>query len=62
MDRIEHRNGVRAQFRRAVEQAVGVDGGLALVGRDEVVQVVFRIEPIAHRDDEAALDPDRPRR
>ena len=61
LDWIEDRNVVRAVFRRTVERSVGVDGRVALVGRDQIVQVVLVVHPVAQRDDDVALDTLRPR-
>ena len=61
-DRIEHRHEVGALLRRAVDRAVGVDGRVALVGRDLVVQVVLRRRPVPHADHDVALDALRPLR
>ena len=44
--RIEHRNAIGAFFGRAVDRAVRVDGGFALVGRDLVVQIGGRAAPV----------------
>ncbi len=60
--RIEHRQVVGGVFGRAVERAVGVDGRIALVGRDQVVQIFFGAAPIPFRDHDIALDALRPRR
>ena len=47
-DRIEHRQVVGAQLERAIHRPVGVDGRIAPVGRDHVVQVGLRIRPVPH--------------
>ena len=54
--------GIGAHLERAVDQAVGVDRGIAPVGRDLVVQVGLRVGPVPQRDDDVALDALRPRR
>ena len=61
-DRVEDREEIRALLGRAVDRAVGVDRGIALVGRDLVVQVVLGPGPVPQRDDDVALDALRPRR
>ena len=60
--RIEHRQIVAAFLGRSIDQAVRVDGRIALVGRDLVMQIGFRIGPVPLRDDDIALDALRPRR
>ena len=62
LHRIEHRQHVGALLGRAVELAVGVYGGISLVGGDLVVQVRARLAPVPERDDDAALRALRPRR
>ena len=62
IDRIEHRDEVGGVLDRAVDQAVGVERRLALVGRGDVVQVVLGIGEIPLRDDDVALAALRPRR
>ena len=62
IDRIEHRNEVGAVLDRAVDQAVGVERRLALVGRGDVVQVVLGIGKIPLGDDDVALAALRARR
>jgi hypothetical protein len=59
--RIEHGEEVRALLGRAVELTVGVDSGLALVGRDLVMQIGLGAGPVPDRDDDVALDTLRPR-
>ena len=49
-------------FRRAVQQAVGIDRRVALVGRDQVVKILLLVAPIPGRHHDIALDPLRPRR
>ena len=59
---IEHRQIVAALFGRSVDQAVGVDAWVALVGGDFVVQISFGIGPVPLRDHDIALHALRPRR
>ena len=47
---------VGASLRRAVDLAVGIDGRIAPVGRDLVVQIHLRAAPVPHRHDDVALD------
>ena len=54
--RIQHRQVVGAQLERAVDRAVGVERGVAAIGRDLVVQVRLRIGPVPFGDDHVALD------
>ncbi len=60
--RIKHRDDVGRVLDRAIDQAVGVQCRLALVGRGDVVQVVLGIGKIPLRDDDVALAPLRARR
>ena len=60
--RIEHRHVVRARLERAVDRAVRVDGRIALVGGDLVVEIRLRIGPVPLRHDDVALDALRPAR
>ena len=62
IDRIEDRHEVGAVLGRAVDQAIGVERRLALVGRRDVVQIVLGIGEVPLRDDDVALAPLRPRR
>ena len=62
MHRVEDRLRVARQLGVAIDRAVGVDRGLAPVGRRQIVEIVLGVEPVAHRDDKVALDTDRPRR
>ena len=62
LDRIEDGHEVRAVLRRPEERPVAVDRGIALVARDEVVQVMLLVHPVAQRDDDIALDALRPLR
>ena len=54
---IQHRNEVGALLRRAVDQAAGVQGGVAPVRADFVVEIAFRARPIPKRDHHITLDP-----
>ena len=56
LDRVERRNEIGALFRRAVDQPVGVDMRVALVGRDRVMLVMRRRRPVPQRVDDVALD------
>ena len=60
--RIEDRAVVGRIFRRAVQQAVGVDRRIAPIRRDQVVHVLVGRRPVPGGDDEVALDAGRPRR
>ena len=53
---------VGAVLGRAVQRAVRVDGRVAAVAGDQVVQVVLLVHPVAQRDDDVALDALRPLR
>ena len=59
---IEDRKHVGRVFRRAEELAVGVDGRIAPVRRDQVVEILLLVAPVPGRDDDVALHPLRPRR
>ena len=59
--RIDDRHVVGALFERAVDRSVRVDGRIAFVARDLVVQIHLRIGPVPHRDDDVALSALRPR-
>src|SRR5713226_4305182 len=61
-DRIEHREEIRALLGRPVDLALGVDGGLAPVGRDQVMHVAGGRAPVPQAEDDVALHPLRPRR
>src|SRR2546430_11343691 len=50
------RSVVGAQFERAVDRAVGVERGVAAIGRDLVMQVRLRIGPVPFGNDHVALD------
>ena len=60
--RIDDRPVIAALFQRAVDGTVGVHGGIALVGRDLVVQIDLRIRPVPHRDHDVPLAALRTRR
>ena len=62
VDGIEPRDEVRARFGRSVDQTVRIDGRIAAVGRDLVMQIALRRVPVPQRDDEVALDAGRTRR
>ena len=62
LHRIEHRHHVGRVLGRAEDQAVGVDGRVALVAHRRVMQVGLRVRPVPHRDDGVALDALRPLR
>ena len=57
LHRIEHRQILRAFLGRAIERTVGVDGRIASVGADRIVQIGLRVRPVPQRHDEVALDP-----
>ncbi len=59
--RIEHREIVRTFFGRAVELAIGVDGGFAPVGRDQVMHITGGRTPVPQREHNVALHALRPR-
>src|ERR1700734_3049650 len=56
---IKHRDEIRAFLGRAVDRAVGVDGGITLVRRNRVVEIHLRRTPLPRADDHVALDPFR---
>ena len=60
--RIQDRNVVGRVFGRAVQRAVGVDGRIAPVRRDQVVQIMLLGAPFPGGDDDVALDALGPRR
>ena len=60
--RVEHRKRVAALFGRSVDQAIGVQARIALIGRDFVVQITLRIGPVPLRDHDVPLDALRTRR
>ena len=62
LDRIEDRQHVGAVLRRSEERAVRVDGREAPIARDQIVQVLLLVHPVAQRDDDVALDALRARR
>ena len=53
--RIQHWHVVRAGLQRPEDGSVGVDGGIAPIGGNLVVEVRLRIGPIPRRDDDVAL-------
>ena len=62
LDRIQNRQRVRAVLGRPVERAVRIDRRVPSIARDQVVQVVLLVHPVAQRDDDIALDTLGPRR
>ena len=52
---IDHRQVVVCCFERAVNRAVRIDGGIALVRRNLVVQIRLRVRPVPHRHDDVAF-------
>ncbi len=54
--RIEDRELVGAELRRAVQLAVAVDGRVAAIGAAQVVHVALLGRPVAHGGDDVALD------
>ena len=61
-NRIEHARSIRADFVHAVDQAVRVQGGIAAVGGDFVVEIFLGVAPVPFGDDDVALDALRTRR
>src|SRR5580692_8475625 len=61
MERVEHRKIIGAQFRRAIEQAVAVDGGVPPIGARQIVQIGFAVRPVSYRSDDVAFDAARTR-
>src|SRR5580658_7781972 len=59
MNGIKHRDEIRAFLGRAVDRAVGVDGGITLVRRNRVVEIHLGRTPLPRADDHVALDPFR---
>ena len=59
---IEHRQMIAGIFRRAVERPVRIDRGIALVGRNQIVEILLLVAPIPGRHDNVAFDALRPRR
>ncbi len=53
---VQDRNLVRAVPRRSEQRAVHVHRRVPLVARDEIVQVVLLVHPVAERDDDVPLD------
>ena len=62
LDRIEDRHVVAGVLALPVQRPVAVDGRIAPVGRDQIVQILLGVVPVAQRDDDVALDALRPRR
>src|SRR5215467_4360554 len=60
--RIEDREVIRAKLRSSIDPAVGIDGGIPLVGRDLVMEICFRVGPIPLGDNDVPLDTLRPGR
>jgi hypothetical protein len=60
--RIEDRHLVARVLGRAIERSVGVDGGIAPVRGDEIVDELLLGPPLPGRDDDVALDAGRPLR
>ena len=62
LHRIEDRHVVAGMLALPVQRPVGVDGRIAPVAGDQVVQILLVVVPVAQRDDDVALDALRPRR
>ena len=62
LHRIDDRHEIGAELGRPVDQAVGVDGRIAPIGRDLVMQIRLGCRPVPQRDDDVAFDALRPRR
>ena len=62
LDRVEDRHVVAGVLALPVQRPVAVDGRIAPVGRDQVVQILLVVVPVAQRDHDVALDALRPRR
>ncbi len=56
-ERIQHREVIGTELRRPVNLAVAVDRGISPIRTREIVQIGFRIGPVAHGSDHVALDP-----
>ena len=56
LHRVEGRDVVGAVLGRPEDPAVGVDGRMAAIAGDQVVEVVLVVHPVAQRDDDVALD------
>src|ERR1700722_7412673 len=59
--RITPRKLIAAEFRGAVQQAIGVDRGIAAIRSREIMQIRLAIRPVAHRRDDIAFDAARSR-
>ncbi len=59
---IEDRHVVAGMLALAVDRTIGIDGRVAPVAGDQVVQVLLRIVPVTQRDDDVAFDTLRPGR
>ena len=62
LHRIEDRHVVAGMLALPVQRPIGVDGRVAPVARDQVVQILLVVVPVAQRDHDVALDALRPRR
>ncbi len=62
LHRIEDRHRVRAVLGRPEQRPVGVDRRVPAIARDEIVEIVLLVHPVAQRDDDVAFDALRPRR
>ena len=62
IDGVEHRQVVGAFFQGTVDFAIGVDGGVAPVGGDQVMEIGGGIGPVPLGDDHVALQSLGPRR
>ena len=60
--RVQRWHKVRAFLGRAPDQAIGIDGGIALVGGDRIMLVMGRRRPVPEGKDDIALDALRPAR
>ena len=60
--RVEDRHVVAGVLALTVERAVSVDRRITFVAGDQVMQILFRVVPVAQRDDDVALHTLRPRR
>src|SRR5262245_16573481 len=55
--RVQHRDHIGALLWRTVDQAAGVQRGIAPVRADFIMEITLRARPIPDRDDQIALDP-----
>ena len=62
LHRIEDRHVVAGVLALPVHRPIGVDGRIAPVAGDQVMQILLVVVPVAQRDDDVALDTLRPRR